>query len=103
MEKTDPRIDIARNNLRMAVTFRRTSLSATSVEAGMARNGLSQFVTGRTGLTYANMLRTCDALNLPIGVIHRADAITENRIRLYQRLERLPEHKLQQALDAVEA
>ncbi|WP_291732300.1 hypothetical protein [Leisingera sp. F5] len=103
MKEADPRLEIARNNLRLAIALRKTNLSRASTDADMGRNGLSQFTSGRTSLTYPNMLKVCDVLNLPIGIIHRADAITENRIRLYQKLERLPEHKLQQALDAVEA
>ncbi len=102
MEKTDPRLDIARNNLRMAVALRGMNLSEVSRQAGMSRNGLSQFITGRTTLSYANMLGICDVLRLPIGIVHKPDAITESRIRLAQQIERMPEHLLQKALDATQ-
>ena len=99
MTKTDPRIDVARRNIRIAAALRDLTPSEVSRQAGMSRNGLGQFITGRTTLSYANMLAVCDVLNIPVGLIHRPDAITENRIRLYRALERMPDHLAQQAVD----
>lgn len=101
--KDDPRLDIARENLRMAAAKRGRNLSEVSRTAGMSRNGLQQFITGRTTLSYANMLRVCDALNIPICILHKPDAITDGKIRLYQALDRLPDHLAQAALAEVEA
>ncbi|MDE4059756.1 helix-turn-helix domain-containing protein [Phaeobacter gallaeciensis] len=98
MENPDNRVDIARRNLRMAAALRDINPSEVSRQAGMSRNGLGQFISGRTTLSYANMLRVCDVLRIPIGLVHRADAITENRIRLYQLLERMPDHLAQKAV-----
>lgn len=97
--KADPRVDIARKNLRMAAALKDMNLSEVSRQAGMSRNGLSQFISGRTTLSYANMLRVCDVLGVPISLVHRADAITETKIRLHRTLERLPDHLTQRALE----
>lgn len=102
MKQADPRTEIARQNLRMAAALRDMNLSEVSRQAGMSRNGLSQFISGRTTLSYQNMLKVCDVLNIPIGLVHRPDAITESRIRLYSILERLPDHLAQQAVEAAQ-
>lgn len=99
MKETDPRMDIARRNIRMAAALRDMNISEISLAAGMSRNGLGQFMNGRTTLSYANMLRVCDVLRLPIGLVHRPDTITEGRIRLYQVLDRMPDHLAQRALE----
>ena len=99
--KADPRVDIARKNLRMAAALKDMNLSEVSRQAGMSRNGLSQFISGRTTLSYANMLRVCDVLGVPISLVHRADAITETKIRLHRTLERLPDHLAQRAVEIV--
>lgn len=100
MELTDPRMDVARKNIRLAAALRDISISEVSRRAGMSRNGLGQFVSGRTSLSWYNMLQVCDILEIPIGIVHRPDAITEGRIRLYRMLERLPDHLAQKALEA---
>lgn len=91
-DQTDPRSDIARVNVRMAAALRDMNLSEVSRQAGMSRNGLGQYVAGRSVLSYANMLKVCDVLQVPVGIMHRQDAITENKIRLYRTLDRLPDH-----------
>lgn len=96
-------VDIARRNLRMAAALRGLNLSEVSRRAGMSRNGLGQFIAGRTTLSYSNMLNVCGVLNIPIGLVHKPDAITEQRIRLYRNLERLPDHLAQQALQIVQS
>lgn len=88
----------ARENLRMAVALRNTNLAEVSRRAGMSRNGLSQYLSGSTSLSYANMLNICDVLKIPIGILHRPDAISNARIRLHQALDRLPDHLAAQAL-----
>lgn len=99
-DERDPRIDICRNNLRLAVALRRTNFAEAARAAGLSRNALSQFVSGRTSLSYANMLKVCDVLDLPIGLMHRPDAITEGRLRLHKALERLPDHLIGDAIRA---
>lgn len=103
MDTSDPRIDIARRNLRIAVAMREMNLSEVSRQAGMSRNGLGQFLSGRTTLSYANMLRVCDVLRIPLALVHRPESLTENRIRLYRQLERLPDHLAGKALAEIEA
>lgn len=99
----DPRLDIARENLRMATAKRRMSLSEVSKKAGMSRNGLQQFVNGTTSITYSNLLKVCDVLQVPVGIIHRPDAITDNKIRLYRLLDQMPDHLAMQAVAEAEA
>lgn len=103
MEETDPRVDIARRNLRIATAMRDMNLSEVSRQAGMSRNGLGQFISGRTTLSYANMLRVCDVLAIPLALVHRPESLTENRIRLHRVLERMPDHLAGKALEAAEA
>jgi len=91
-KENDPRTDIARVNIRMAAAKRDINLSEVSRQAGLSRNGLGQYVSGRTSLSYANMLKVCDVLQIPIGIMHRQDAITDNKIRLFRLLDRLPDH-----------
>lgn len=88
----DPRIDACRDNLRLAVALRRTNFSEVARRAELSRNVLTQFVNGKTSITYANLLRVCDVLDVPIGALHRPDAITETKLRLYKALARLPDH-----------
>ncbi len=101
MAERDPRIDVCRRNLRLAVALRETNSAEVSRRAGLSRNALSQFVNGNTSMSYANMLRVCDVLDLPIGVMHRPDAISEARLRLHTLLERLPDHLAGRVLAAV--
>ncbi len=97
-KKNDPRIDVARHNLRMAVAHRKTNFSEAAESAGLSRNALSQFVSGRTSMSYANMLRICDVLDIPIGALHRPDAVTDTKLRLYRLIERLPDHQMAKAI-----
>lgn len=97
--ETDPRVDIARRNLRVAVALRGTNFAECARKAGLSRNAVAQFVNGRTSMSYANMLRVCDVLDVPLGALERPDAITEQRLRLYKLLQRLPDHLLVPALE----
>jgi transcriptional regulator with XRE-family HTH domain len=99
----DARLDVARENIRMAAAKRGLNLSEVSRRAGLSRNGVQQFVSGRTSISFANMLQICDVLNVPIGVIFRPDAITDAKIRLYRTLEKLPDHMAARALAEAEA
>jgi len=92
------RIDIVRTNLRLAVALRRTNFAETARKSGMSRNALSQFVSGKTSLSYSNMLAVCDVLEIPIGILHNPDAITESKLKLYRLLGSLPENLAAQAL-----
>jgi len=99
-ETDDPRLDIARRNIRVAVALRGTNFAETARQAGLSRNAVAQFVKGRTSMSYANMLRVCDVLDIPLGALHQPDAITEQRLRLHKILQRLPDHLLAPALEA---
>lgn len=46
----------------------------------MSRNGVGQFVSGRTILSYQNMLAVCEVLSVPIGILHIPDVITGYRV-----------------------
>lgn len=106
MPDEDPRLEIARTNVKMAIALRDTNAAKAARAAGMGRNGVSQFTSGATSIKYENMLALCDVLNVPIGLMHKQDAITQSRLRLYrllERLERQPEHLVNKILaDAIE-
>lgn len=97
----DQRTDIARTNIRLAVALRKTNFAEVARRAGLSRNALSQFVSGKTSLSYANMLAVCAVLDLPIGIIDKPDAITESKIRLYNILRQTPDHLLSEAIETI--
>jgi len=98
MEKFDPNLDVARRNIRIAVALRDTNYSEVARRAGLSRNAVSQFVSKRTTLSYANMLKICDVLDIPIGLLNIEDGITEGRLRLQKALDRLSTDKLIEAI-----
>jgi transcriptional regulator with XRE-family HTH domain len=95
---SDKNLATARKNLRIAVAMNETSFAEVARLAGLSRNAVSQFVTGRTTLSYANMLNVCAALNIPIALLHRPDGMSEARLRLHRILEAMPDHKISAAL-----
>ncbi len=88
-DNVDPRIQIARENLRMLAAKRRLNLSVVSRQAGMSRNGLGQFINGRTTLSYSNMLKVCDVLSVPIALVHQPEAYSDQKIEAARLVERL--------------
>lgn len=86
-KEIDPRIDIVRDNLRMALAFRNEKPSAVSQGAGLSINALGTFINGKGSIRYDNLLLICDQLGVPIGLLHIPGAITANRIRLHRILE----------------
>jgi transcriptional regulator with XRE-family HTH domain len=99
IEQDTQRLDTVRTNLRLAVALRRTNFAETARKAGMSRNAISQFVSGKTSLSYSNMLAVCDVLDVPIGILHTPDAITESKLKLYRLLRSMPENLASQALE----
>jgi transcriptional regulator with XRE-family HTH domain len=89
----------ARQNIRLAVALRETNFSEVARKAGLSRNAVSQFVTGATSLSYANMVAVCQVLNIPIGLVHRPNAITPGKIRVHRALEALPDHLAEKAAE----
>lgn len=100
-EIEDPRLNICRTNIRVAIAMRGLSQAEAARRAGLSRNTLSQFTAGQSVLTYANILRICDVLEIPIGVLHLEDGVTAARMRLHRALERLPDHLAAQVLESV--
>ncbi len=98
MDQFNLNIDIARRNIRIAVALRGTNFSEVARAAGLSRNAVSQFVSKRTTLSYANMLKICDVLDIPIGLLNIEDGVTEGRLRLQKALDRLSTEKLAEAL-----
>lgn len=97
--ETDPRTDIARQNIRIACVMRDMSQTEVSRKAGLSRNTVSQYTAGRTNISFENMHKVCDVLGIPIGVVHKRDGLTTERIRLYRILEAMPEHLVSRAID----
>jgi transcriptional regulator with XRE-family HTH domain len=79
---------VARQNLRIAVALRETTFAEVSRQAGLSRNVLSQFVSGRVNISYPNMLRVCEVLDVPIGLMHLVDGVTRRNISRFQELEK---------------
>jgi transcriptional regulator with XRE-family HTH domain len=55
-------------------------MAGVSRSAGLSRNTVSQFISGRTSISYENMLKVCEILDVPIGLIHLPDAVTNRCI-----------------------
>jgi transcriptional regulator with XRE-family HTH domain len=89
--------EIARKNIRMATAMRETNFSEVARAAGLSRNAVSQFVTRRTTLSYENILKVCAVLDIPIGLLHIEDGVTEGRLRLNRALEALSSDQLREA------
>lgn len=100
-KQADP-TDTARINLRMACALRGRTMAEVSRSAGLGRNAISQFASGRGSLTYRNMVAICDELDLPIELVHTPDGITPTKIRVHKVLSRLSDAALQALVDQVD-
>lgn len=96
-------LDITRKNLRIAIAMRSLNGSEVSRRAGMSRNGIGQFIDGRTSISYQNLKKVCGVLELPIGVVHKNGAITESYLQNVKEVLGIPEHELQTLLDVRDA
>lgn len=96
-------METVRVNLRMAAALRGQTYSDISTKAKISRNVLSQFISGQKSITYSNLLRICDVLDVPIGILHIPDTITAARIRLHKILLRTPDRLTADVLRQVEA
>jgi DNA-binding Xre family transcriptional regulator len=96
-------MNIVRVNLRMATALRDMTYAEVSRKADLSRNVLSQFIAGHKSITYSNLLKICDALDVPIGILHYPDTITAARIRLHKILLRTPDHLAAKALAEAQA
>lgn len=98
MSDTDPRLATVRQNLRLAIALRETTAADVSRDAGLSINLLGAFLRGQSSTSYANLLKICDVLDLPIGILHKPGAITPGRLELQRALEGLNEDQLGQAV-----
>lgn len=98
-ENFEPLLDAARVNLRVALTLRNTDATNTSKKAGLSPNTLSSFLREESKISYLNLLKVCEALDIPIGILHQDVGITTARIRLHNLLEAMPDHELSGAID----
>jgi transcriptional regulator with XRE-family HTH domain len=87
--KFDRQLEIARENIKLAASKQNLSLAEVSRRAGMSRNGVSQFVSGRTTLSYGNMLAVCEVLSMPIGIMHKPEAYLDRNIAAARFFEKL--------------
>lgn len=101
--KEHPAMETVRTNLRMAAALRGLTYSEISRQAAISRNVLSQFISGQKSITYSNLLRICDALDVPIGILHIPDSITAARIRLHKILIRTPDNLAARVLTEAQA
>lgn len=91
-------LNVVRTNLRMAAALRGMSYAEISRKSEVSPNVLSQFISGKKSITYSNLLKICDVIDVPIGLLHIPDTITAGRIRLHKILLRTPEHLAERAL-----
>lgn len=96
--KADPRIGTARTNIKLAIAIRDTTAAEVSRGAGLSVNGLGAFLRGKSSISYANLLKVCDVLDVPIGILHMPSAVTPARLELHSALEGVPPEKIEEAL-----
>lgn len=96
--RNDPRMDQVRYNLRMAIARKGTNMQEVSEAIGLHRNAISTFMRGASNPAYSTLLRICDELDVPIGLMHKPDSISESRIKLYRVIDQLPSHLVETAL-----
>lgn len=98
----DPRLDIVRQNLRIALALRDTKAKAVSLAAGLSQNALSSFIRGETSMTFVNVLRVCDVLKIPIGLLTVEGAISPARLRLDELVRKAPPDLVLAAMAQIE-
>lgn len=82
---TDGRLDIVRTNVRMACALRGMgNYSEIARRAGFSRNLVTQFINNDKSITYENLLLICDVINVPIGLLHIPDSISQGKIQKMQ-------------------
>ncbi|WP_226688844.1 helix-turn-helix domain-containing protein [Ruegeria arenilitoris] len=94
MKKTDPRLEIVRQNLRVAFALKKTSAAEVSKKAGLGINTLGTFVNGNGSISYTNLLRVCDELQIPIGILHISGSVTPGRLELQGAFDKLTADQL---------
>lgn len=97
----EQKMEIVRTNLRIALALRNQNAKTISLKAGISQNSLGSFIRGDTQMSFANVLRVCVALNIPIGLLTVEGAISPARLRLHETLDRIPAEKVLEALEAL--
>ena len=103
MDGTDVRIEHIRTNLKIAAAMRDLSLAEISRRADLGRNALSQFLTGKSILSVANLIAVCDVLDVPLALIYREDGLTRANLRIYRALEAMDGASLSSAIAKLSA
>ena len=99
---TDQRMIDARLNLRMAMLLRDTDATSTAIKAGLSQNALGSFLRGDSVISYLNLLKVCEVLDIPIGILHLQKGITLLNIQGHKTLLELHDHDLEALLKARE-
>lgn len=98
----DSQLETARQNLRLAIAIRGTTAAQVSREAGLSVNALSYFLKGNGSISYAGMLGVCEALEVPIGLLHHPNTITPARLELHSTLRELTSEEVDEVARALE-
>ncbi|TCP43956.1 helix-turn-helix domain-containing protein [Rhodovulum marinum] len=93
-ETNEARIQTARQNLRIAIAIRETTAAEVSRAADLSVNALGAFLRGKSSISYANLLRVCDVLDIPIGILHTPGSVTPGRLELQKVLSELSPEEL---------
>jgi hypothetical protein len=92
-------MDIAIDNLKIAIALGDSTATEISRAAGLSPNVLGKFLRRETSISFENMIAVCEVMDLPIGVISSGARITPERLRLHRAIVRLPEDRLEEAMD----
>lgn len=90
-----------RQNLRVALAYRDISQTQASIDAGLSRAAVGQFLRGEASMSFANLAAVCAALDVPVEVIAIPDAITAPKMRAYTLLAQVPAEMAERALQEI--
>jgi transcriptional regulator with XRE-family HTH domain len=97
--KVGQMIENARLNLKVALTLTDADGTNTARSAGVSQNTLNNFLSGKSQISYANLLACCAVLNLPLGMLSTDRHLTPARLRLARVVESLSERELLDLLE----
>ncbi|OUS04189.1 hypothetical protein A9Q96_14620 [Rhodobacterales bacterium 52_120_T64] len=86
----------------MAMVLRDTDATNTAKKAGLSQNALGTFLRGASNISYFNLLKVCEALDIPVGILHLREGITLASIRAHNRILQLHDHDLEVLLKTQE-
>jgi len=81
-------------NLKMAIALSGMTQTQIGLKAGLSQNILSAYLKHSRGIISESLVSICLVLKIPIGVIISEKELSESQIKLFQSLEKLNNHQI---------